>query len=96
MNKDKIIKIINEKNVGFIRLQFTDINGVLKSFAVSAKDIETLLLEGQSFDGSSVTGYGAIEESDFIVKPDLGTFALIPWRKKHISLLKRKNIDLKK
>lgn len=85
MNKDKIIKIIEEKNVGFIRLQFTDINGLLKSFAVSAKDIETLLSEGQSFDGSSVTGYGAIEESDFIVKPDLSTFALIPWRKEHAS-----------
>jgi len=85
MNKDEIIKTINEKNVGFIRLQFTDINGLLKSFAVSAKDIETLLVDGQSFDGSSVTGYGAIEESDFIVKPDPNTFTIIPWRKEHIS-----------
>jgi len=85
MNKDEIIKTIDEKNVGFIRLHFTDINGVLKSFAVSAKDIETLLSEGQSFDGSSVTGYGAIEESDFIVKPDPSTFSLIPWRKEHVS-----------
>ncbi|ODS42155.1 MAG: hypothetical protein MSIBF_02115 [Candidatus Altiarchaeales archaeon IMC4] len=85
MKKDDILKTIDDHNVGFIRLQFTDINGLLKSFAVSAKDIETLLSEGQSFDGSSVTGYGAIEESDFIVKPDPGTFTLIPWRREHVS-----------
>lgn len=85
MNKDEVIETIIEKNVGFIRLQFTDINGVVKSFAVSAKDIETLLSDGQSFDGSSVTGYGAIEESDFIAKPDINTFAIIPWRKEHVS-----------
>jgi len=85
MNREDILKSIEKNNVGFVRLQFTDINGILKNFAVSAKDIETILAQGQSFDGSSVTGYGAIEESDFIVKPDPATYALIPWRKEHAS-----------
>lgn len=79
---DEIIKTINEKNIKFIRLQFSDLNGKIKSFAVSAREIEDIIDNGQSFDGSSVTGFGSIEESDMIAKPDVATFAIIPWRPK--------------
>lgn len=77
---DEIIKIVNENNIKFLRLQFSDINGKIKSFAVSSKNIEDIIKNGQSFDGSSVTGFGEIEESDMIAMPDVNTFAIIPWR----------------
>ena len=82
MDKNEVIALVEENKIGFIRLQFTDVNGILKTFAVSARDIETILEDGQSFDGSSITGYGNIEESDMVAKPDPGTFAIIPWREK--------------
>ncbi len=77
---DKICDDVKEKDVKFIYLQFTDIHGIMKSFEISAKRIEELLRDGEAFDGSSITGYGAIEESDKIAYPDPSTFRLIPWR----------------
>ncbi|PKP58186.1 MAG: hypothetical protein CVT88_07750 [Candidatus Altiarchaeales archaeon HGW-Altiarchaeales-1] len=83
---DEIVKTITEKNIKFMRLQFSDLNGKIKSFAVSTKEIENIIKNGQSFDGSSVTGFGDIEESDMLVKPDVNTFVTIPWRpKEHAS-----------
>ncbi|PKP56131.1 MAG: hypothetical protein CVT89_06755 [Candidatus Altiarchaeales archaeon HGW-Altiarchaeales-2] len=83
---DEIVKTITEKNIKFMRLQFSDLNGKIKSFAVSTKEIENIIENGQSFDGSSVTGFGDIEESDMLVKPDVNTFVTIPWRpKEHAS-----------
>lgn len=79
---DEIIETIREKDIKFIRLQFSDLNGKIKSFAVATKSIEDVLENGQSFDGSSVTGFGGIEESDMLVKPDVSTFVMIPWRSK--------------
>jgi glutamine synthetase len=76
---EEITKIVKKEGIRSIRLQFTDINGILKSFEVSTKEIEDLLENGQSFDGSSITGYSPIEESDMIAKPDPSTFAIIPW-----------------
>ncbi|OQX22555.1 MAG: hypothetical protein BWK75_00465 [Candidatus Altiarchaeales archaeon A3] len=83
---DDLVKTITEKDIKFIRLQFSDLNGKIKSFAVSTKEIENIIENGQSFDGSSVTGFGDIEESDMLVKPDVNTFVTIPWRpKEHAS-----------
>ncbi|MHA1754126.1 MAG: type I glutamate--ammonia ligase [Candidatus Odinarchaeia archaeon] len=81
----EVIKTIKEKNIKFVRLQFIDINGILKSFSVSTKFIEPTLAEGQAFDGSSITGFGSIEESDMVVIPDPTTFNVIPWRKEEIA-----------
>lgn len=75
----KVVKEINEQEIKFIRLQFTDINGMLKNLAVTSKNIESIFENGQSFDGSSITGYRPIEESDMILFPDPTTFAVLPW-----------------
>ncbi|MEM3507368.1 MAG: type I glutamate--ammonia ligase [Candidatus Bathyarchaeia archaeon] len=82
---NKVINIIQEQKIKFARLQFIDINGIPKSLSVSTKRIETLFDVGQAFDGSSVTGYRPIEESDLVLNPDPSTFALIPWRKEEKS-----------
>ncbi|HUX98759.1 MAG TPA: glutamine synthetase family protein [Candidatus Deferrimicrobium sp.] len=82
---DRVIKYIQKENIKYARLMFTDINGLLKSFSVSTKYIETTLANGQYFDGSSITGMGRIEESDMVAVPDPSTFAVIPWRAKDLS-----------
>jgi glutamine synthetase len=76
----KVIQEIKEKNIKFVRLQFTDINGRMKSFAIHSKFLEGAFDSGINFDGSSVTGYHAIEESDMVAMPDPSTYAIIPWR----------------
>ena len=78
--KAQIVKICKEKNVSFIRLWFTDILGQVKSFAITMDELEGALDHGMGFDGSSITGYQSIEESDMIAMPDLDTFQLVPWR----------------
>jgi len=81
----KVIQQIKEQEIKFVRLQFTDINGMLKNIAVSSKNMETIFENGQSFDGSSITGYRPIEESDMVLFPDPTTFAVLPWRPKEKS-----------
>ncbi|RMD51934.1 MAG: type I glutamate--ammonia ligase [Nitrospirae bacterium] len=71
--------MVKDKNVQFIRLWFTDILGIVKSFAISPDELEQALEEGMGFDGSSIVGFQAIEESDMIAMPDPDTFAIIPW-----------------
>lgn len=78
--KEEIIKQVKDNNVEFIRLWFTDINGILKSFAISPDELEGALTQGMGFDGSSITGFQDIEESDMIAMPDMNTFAILPWR----------------
>jgi len=78
--KDEIIEQVIENDVEFIRLWFTDINGILKSFAITEDELETALKQGMGFDGSSITGFQDIEESDMIAMPDTNTFAILPWR----------------
>ena len=77
--KQNIISQAKENNVKFIRLWFTDILGVLKSFAITVGELEDALDGGMGFDGSSITGYNDIEESDMIAMPDPSTFQVIPW-----------------
>lgn len=78
--KEEIIEQVVENDVEFIRLWFTDINGILKSFAITQDELETALNQGMGFDGSSITGFQDIEESDMIAMPDTDTFAILPWR----------------
>jgi glutamine synthetase len=75
-----IIARADEDGVEFIRLWFTDINGQLKSFSVGREELEHALADGMGFDGSSITGFNAIEESDMIAMPDTDTYTLLPWR----------------
>src|SRR5213596_4017146 len=71
---------IEKEGIEFVLLWFTDIEGHLKSFAVTPSEIEDALDDGMGFDGSSITGFNAIEESDMVAIPDPETFQLMPWK----------------
>ncbi|MGI8556865.1 MAG: glutamine synthetase family protein [Solirubrobacteraceae bacterium] len=72
--------LVAEHEIRFVRLWFTDILGQLKSFSINALALEEAFERGIGFDGSSITGFNAIEESDMIAMPDASTFAVLPWR----------------
>jgi glutamine synthetase len=76
----EILARVEDEDIQFVRLWFTDILGQLKSFAVGKGELEGALQEGMGFDGSSITGFNRIEESDMIAMPDPDTFAVLPWR----------------
>jgi glutamine synthetase len=78
--KDYVLKMAKEHDVKFVRLWFTDILGILKSFAITVEELETALEEGMGFDGSSIEGFARIDESDMVAMPDPDTFQLLPWR----------------
>lgn len=80
VGKQWVLKECKDKGVEFIRLWFTDILGQMKSFAITIEELEGALDEGMGFDGSSITGYQDIQESDMIAMPDPSTFTLLPWR----------------
>jgi len=77
---DDVKALVDEHDVRFIRLWFTDILGQLKSFSINAAELDDAFENGMGFDGSSITGFNAIEESDMVAMPDPQTFALLPWR----------------
>src|SRR5689334_10008069 len=72
--------LVQEQGIRFVRLWFTDILGQLKSFAINADQLDDAFEGGMGFDGSSITGFNAIEESDMIAVPDPTTFNTLPWR----------------
>jgi glutamine synthetase len=72
--------LVADHDLRFIRFWFTDILGQLKSFAVNKDELDDAFEGGMGFDGSSITGFNAIEESDMIAMPDATTFAVLPWR----------------
>ena len=77
---DDVRKIVTERDISFSQFWFTDVLGVLKSFAVTPSELEEGMTEGMGFDGSSIEGFARIQESDMIAKPDPTTFQLVPWR----------------
>ncbi|MGC8612425.1 MAG: type I glutamate--ammonia ligase [Mesoaciditoga sp.] len=79
MKEEDLLKVIKEKNVKILRLQFTDLDGTLKQVSVPTSDIKRVLDGKVMFDGSSVEGFARIQESDMYLRPDLSTFTLIPW-----------------
>ncbi len=79
-SKEDIFRMVEEEDVEFIRLQFTDIFGTLKNVAITASQLEKALDNKCMFDGSSIEGFVRIEESDMYLYPDLDTFAVFPWR----------------
>ena len=78
--REDIIRIVEEEDVEFIRLQFTDIFGTMKNIAITASQLEKALDHQCMFDGSSIEGFVRIEESDMYLHPDLDTFVIFPWR----------------
>lgn len=78
--KQDIIRLVEEEDVEFIRLQFTDIFGNLKNVAITVSQLERALNNECMFDGSSIEGFARIEESDMYLYPDFDTFVVFPWR----------------
>lgn len=77
---EDIYRMIEEEDVSFIRLQFTNMFGELKNMAVTTGQLEKVLANGCSFDGSLIEGFTGVEESDLYLYPDLDTFEIFPWR----------------
>lgn len=80
---ESIIRTVRENHIQFVRLQFTDIFGQLKSVTLPASQIEKAVSGQIMFDGSSIEGYTRIEESDQYLRPDLDTFVVLPWNQEH-------------
>lgn len=81
--KQDIMRLVEEEDIEFIRLQFTDMFGTLKNVAITASQIEKALDNKCMFDGSSIEGFVRIDESDMYLYPDLDTFEIFPWRPQH-------------
>lgn len=81
--REDILRLVEENDVKFIRLQFTDIFGFLKNVAITDRQLEKALDNNIMFDGSSISGFVRIEESDMYLRPDLDTFSILPWRPQH-------------
>jgi len=75
-----VLSTVKERGIRFIRLWFTDVQGFLKSFAITPAELELALEEGVSFDGSSIDGFSRSHEADMLAKPDPSTFQILPWR----------------
>ncbi|MDD4466069.1 MAG: glutamine synthetase family protein [Dehalococcoidales bacterium] len=95
-SKEYVLKMVKEHDVKFIRLWFTDVLGMLKSFAITRSELETALEEGMGFDGSSIEGFARIDESDMIAMPDPDTFRLLPWRSRENNNVGRMYCDILK
>ena len=78
--REDIIRMVEEEDVGFIRLQFTDMFGTMKNVAITTGQLEKALNNQCMFDGSSIEGFARVEESDMYLCPDLNTFEIFPWR----------------
>ena len=75
-----VLRTIEERDIRFVRLWFTDVLGTLKSVAVAPAELEGAFAEGLGFDGSAIEGFARVYESDMLAKPDPATFAILPWR----------------
>src|SRR4030066_572874 len=94
--KEYVLKMAKEHDVKFIRLWFTDILGILKSFAITVEELEGALEDGVGFDGSSIEGFARIDESDMVALPDPDTFQFLPWRPKEHAAVARMFCDIVK
>ena len=75
-----VLRTIEERDIRFVRLWFTDVVGTLKSVAVAPAELEGAFAEGIGFDGSAIEGFARVYESDMLAKPDPATFQVLPWR----------------
>ncbi len=75
------MRTVEERGIRFVRLWFTDVQGFLKSFAITPAELEVALAEGLSFDGTSIDGFSRVSEADMLARPDPATFQILPWRR---------------
>src|SRR5436305_1290247 len=75
-----VLRTIEERDIRFVRLWFTDVLGFLKSVAVAPAELEGAFAEGIGFDGSAIEGFARVHESDMLARPDPQTFQVLPWR----------------
>lgn len=82
MNRQQqyVLRTVEERNIRFIRLWFTDVLGFLKSVAITAPELGNAFEEGIGFDGSAIDGFARVQEADMLVLPDADTFQILPWR----------------
>ena len=78
-----VLRTIEERDIRFVRLWFTDVLGQLKSVAVAPAELEGAFVEGLGFDGSAIEGFTRVYESDMLAQPDPATFQILPWRGEH-------------
>ena len=78
--EDFVLRALEERDVRFVRLWFTDVLGSLKSVAVAPAELEGAFNEGIGFDGSAIEGFARVFEADMLAKPDPSTFQILPWR----------------
>jgi glutamine synthetase len=78
--QEYVLRTVEERDIRFIRLWFTDVLGMLKSVAVTSSELESAFREGIGFDGSAVDGFARVQESDMLAVPDATTFQVLPWR----------------
>ena len=94
LSKEDVLRKAEELNVKFVRLQFTDILGVIKNVAITVDQLEEALDGEIMFDGSSIDGFTRIQESDMKLKPDYDTFTAFPWRPKDEGVVARLICDV--
>ena len=75
-----VLRTLEERDIRFIRLWFTDVLGTLKSVAIAPAELEGAFAEGIGFDGSAIEGFARVQESDMLARPDPATFQVLPWR----------------
>ncbi|HEY2054264.1 MAG TPA: glutamine synthetase family protein, partial [Solirubrobacterales bacterium] len=92
---EDVIQLCKEHDVRFVRLWFTDVLGQLKSFSVNSSELDDAFEGGMGFDGSSITGFNPIEESDMLAVPDPTTFDLLPWRPEEKDSVARMFCDIR-
>jgi glutamine synthetase len=78
--EDFVLRALEERDVRFVRLWFTDVLGSLKSVAIAPAELEGAFAEGIGFDGSAIEGFARVYEADMLAKPDPSTFQILPWR----------------
>jgi glutamine synthetase len=78
--KEFVLRTLEERDIRFVRLWFTDVLGFLKSVAIAPPELENAFAEGIGFDGSAIEGFARGSESDMLLKPDPATFSILPWR----------------
>ena len=77
--KEFVLRTLEERDIRFVRLWFTDVLGYLKSVAIAPAELEGAFEEGIGFDGSSIEGFARVSESDMVARPDPSTFQVLPW-----------------
>ena len=77
--KEFVLRTLEERDIRFVRLWFTDVLGFLKTVAIAPAELEGAFEEGIGFDGSSIEGFARVSEADMVARPDPSTFQVLPW-----------------